>query len=69
MIENRMQAKMSIKSVMGMLTKPGGDSSLKGDRRRNIKEKGYIAIAVCIGTGALPTKRIYMCWSRFDCMS
>ena len=52
-----------------MLTKPGGDIYLKGDGGRNRKEKGYIAIAVCIGTGALPTKRIYICWSRFDCLS
>ena len=68
MIDNRIQAKISIRKVKGILTTPGGDSQLKGDKRRNGREEGHTAIDICIGT-ASPYKQIYMCWSRFDCMS
>ena len=40
MIDNRTQAKISIRKVKGILTTPGGDSQLKGDKRRNGREEG-----------------------------
>ena len=60
MRDNRIQAKMSSRKVKGMLSTPGGDNKLKGDKHRNGREEGYTVTDVCIGTASPYKTNLYV---------